>query len=808
VATGIRWIDRLLYEPIGIGWLDRLLDGRTVQSHSIDNNVVAPPTLAVAESHLSLSAASISPPVSVAFESHVQPFDIRETMSAKGNRAVSLAYDDTEGAGIDPTMRSSGGDMDERQRKETCLEIYRSNIWVSSCINVIAKRITSGGFAIEPVKQGEGDPDNAEILRQFCLRINDDWDFLQLIRSILVDLLIFGEAYCEILYKDGKPWKLFKVDCLTMSYKCDRRGRILEFRQQFDRGSRSLPLDPKNIIRWWLPHPRSSILALSPIELMLDAVNLDRHMVTWLTKFFEKGAKAPYWIKFGGDEAEATRFLAWLTENYTGEKNAHLPIVTWGDNSEITEFKAGALDIDFAVGREKACEEVLAGFNVPPAAVGIIHSGGLSDQGESQEKSLQYNTCDPLKQGVFEKLNYRTVSSPVGFGITDYIITTHYADYRNDEAVAKVQDMRIRNGSRTINEMRQEDGKLPYEKGEGGDIGIIITTKEITPVPRLDDIEDEQRQQSQATLQTAKANADIAVIKAKQAKEPPKPVPAALQQFPQGAPGQPPQQSQSGNNAQNTQDAAKNGATPQQQPPPTASKANAKGKQQQPGQQTQESTRPEVVEQHTGIMVALYPDEATAEALAVPGYEAPDELHVTLAFMGDMNDMYDDAYNPAVSPYYLTQALAAFATECAPLSGYAIDVQRFPGDDEAYPVFASVAVPGLHEFRAELVQRIEAANYRVDMTHPDYTPHMTLAYIPQDEPSPIHFIQPTPLTFTGFWLCIGDERQFFPFGDRSDETQPQESLLETAKDDLTGQIAAVFAAVEKRGSHALEGENA
>jgi HK97 family phage portal protein len=805
VATGIRWVDRLLYEPTGIGWLDRVLDGRTAHSKHTDYNADAgaSPMEPVAESQSSPLSAQVSHPVSVAFESHVQPFDIREAMSAKGNRAVSLAWDDTEGAGIDPTMRSSGGDMDERQRKETCLEIFRSNVWVSSCINVIAKRITSGGFAIEPVKQGEGDPANAELLRQFCLRINDDWDFLQLIRSILVDLLIFGEAYCEILYKDGKPWKLFKVDCLTMSYKCDPRGRILEYRQQFDRGSRSLPLDPKNIIRWWLPHPRSSILALSPIELMLDAVNLDRHMVTWLTKFFEKGAKAPYWIKFGGDEAEATRFLAWLTENYTGEKNAHLPIVTWGDNSEITEFKAGALDIDFTVGREKSCEEVLAGFNVPPAAVGIIHAGGLSDQGESQEKSLQYNTCDPLKQGVFEKLNYRIVTNPNGFGITDYIITTHYADYRNDDSVAKVQDMRIRNGSRTINEMRQEDGKLPYPKGQGGDVGIIITTKEITAVPRLDDLEDEARQTAQQQLEQVSLNNDLLKTKVQQAKKPPQPVPAALQQFAQG----PAQQGQPQANGQTTQQQGKDANSEPQTP--TAPAANvpvpaAKSKQQQTSTKAQESTRPEVIEQHSSIMVALFPDRQTAEALAVPGYEAPGELHVTLAFMGDMKDMYDDSY--------LTSALATYAAECGPLSGYAVDVQRFPGDEEAYPVFASVAVPGLHDFRAELVRRIVAANYPVDQTYPDYNPHMTLAYVPQDEPSPIVTITPTPLTFTGIWLCTGDERQFFPFGSTNDETQPQqqvtESLIETARDDLAGEIAAVFAAVEKRGSDALEGESA
>src|SRR6185503_4087567 len=54
---------------------------------------------------------------------------------------------------------------------------------------------------------------------------------------------------------------------------------------------------------------------------------------------------------------------------------------------------------------------------------------------------------------------------------------------------------------------------------------------EITPVPRLGDLEDEQKQNAQLALQQAQAAADLAQTKAKQAKEPPPEptVPPALQ---------------------------------------------------------------------------------------------------------------------------------------------------------------------------------------------------------------------------------------------------------------------------------------
>lgn len=466
---------------------------------------------------------------SVAFESHITEANYAAKHSkSNGNKAISLAWDENEGRGITGDMRQWEG-LSERDRKETLLEMYLANPWVSTCVDVIAKRITSGGFAVEPVKQGEGNPKNQETLRQFCLLINDHWDFLQFIRSIIMDLLIFGEAYCEIIRGPGGiPQKLFKIDCLTMTYKLDRYGNILEYNQQLSSTTKPNKLDVNSIIRWWFPHPGRSMDALSPMERVKDAVNVDKKMVNWVTTFFQKGAKVPFWIKSDADQAEATRQLAWIRETQTGEKNAHAPLMTYG-GAEVKEFGRGAIDIDFGKGRDRNRTEILAAYNVPPAIAGIIESGNIGGgSGEDQEKSFQYNTCDPVKQLVFEKLNFVIVQG--GFKITDFLITTRYADYRNDENVAKVQDMRIRNGSLTINESRQEGGKLPYPKTMGGDTPVFAVSKEVIPVPRLDDLEDEQRTQAQQQLEQGDAQTELLKTQVEKAKNPP-PVPPALQQF-------------------------------------------------------------------------------------------------------------------------------------------------------------------------------------------------------------------------------------------------------------------------------------
>jgi len=468
----------------------------------------------------------VPPPIpplktNLAFESH-----ILTEAAGKLPQHISSAWDERRRWGEQNPLIWQG--LTAQDRKRILLDIYLNNPWVSACIDVIAKRIFSGGYVVEKIdEEAKDNQQHFDVLNEFLLRINPDWDFNQLGRSLVQDKLIFGECYSELTWKNGQPWQLFKIDAIPMGYIADRYGQIEQFYQELEWSRQRNYLDPQNIIRWWFPHPRSSIDPFAPAEKVSDAVVIDKKMMTWMTSFFQKGAKFSYYFKGVADRDEADRFLVWFRQNFTGEKNAHVPPVTWG-NAEIAPLgNAGALEMDFQKGLDRMRTIVFAAFGVPPAAVSIIESGNIGGgTGEDQDKSLIFNACDPVKQAFLEKLNDRIVKR--GFGITDYRIGLKYADYRSDESVAKVEDLRIKNGSRTVDEIRLESGKKPYK--HGGGVPFIWSSKEVVPLSRLEDLEDEQRQTAQIALATAQANADLAQTKAKQAKEPAAPVPPALQQ--------------------------------------------------------------------------------------------------------------------------------------------------------------------------------------------------------------------------------------------------------------------------------------
>lgn len=126
-----------------------------------------------------------------------------------------------------------------------------------------------------------------------------------------------------------------------------------------------------------------------------------------------------------------------------------------------------------------------------------------------------------------------------------------------------------------------------------------------------------------------------------------------------------------------------------------------------------------------GVMVALYPDPAARDAVAkaISGPDTttpPDELHVTLAYLGKMSEvsMTADEIFRRVSD----------AVEGEPgLSGNIGGIGMFPpseGSEDREVTWVPVDVPGLTMLREQIVEALGD----VVATDHGFTPHMTLGY--------------------------------------------------------------------------------
>jgi HK97 family phage prohead protease len=169
---------------------------------------------------------------------------------------------------------------------------------------------------------------------------------------------------------------------------------------------------------------------------------------------------------------------------------------------------------------------------------------------------------------------------------------------------------------------------------------------------------------------------------------------------------------------------------------------------------------------HTGVMVALMVPadvgallwQATLAAAMPSGTELlpTTEYHLTLGYFGDSAEL-DDTLRGALS-----QAVATFAAEYAPLTGVISGMGRFNADDgDLHPVYASFDCPELVAFRTALVEACAAAGAEPLSAH-GFDPHITLAYMPADAETPDLRLDAIPVTFGAVTLAWGAMHSSFP----------------------------------------------
>lgn len=167
-----------------------------------------------------------------------------------------------------------------------------------------------------------------------------------------------------------------------------------------------------------------------------------------------------------------------------------------------------------------------------------------------------------------------------------------------------------------------------------------------------------------------------------------------------------------------------------------------------------------VNQEQAGVMVALYPPEETARAIALDASDLPDgsraipweELHLTLAFFGPADEQ------PADQAEAL-RALADFAGYWPIVRGTLNGMARFRGDEQdAYVLLYDS--PGLAEF-CDVVREVMGYYGLSASRGHSFTPHVTLASLPADAATPGKMPEAREVAMTQIGLAWGDSVTLF-----------------------------------------------
>jgi 2'-5' RNA ligase/phage-related protein len=126
-----------------------------------------------------------------------------------------------------------------------------------------------------------------------------------------------------------------------------------------------------------------------------------------------------------------------------------------------------------------------------------------------------------------------------------------------------------------------------------------------------------------------------------------------------------------------------------------------------------------------GVMVAFVPPRAIAEDLALDGGQLADDLHITLAYLGNKAD-----YTPEQLSL-LPQLVSSWAARQKPVTIRTGGVGKFTNAyKDQHVLWAAADIPGGAQMHTSLASELERYGFRLPSEH-GWTPHMTLRFVDQ-----------------------------------------------------------------------------
>lgn len=392
---------------------------------------------------------------------------------ARANRA-GFVPDIPRGGSTDNNPISAGS-VSRSDLLDQLYLVYVNCPWVSACVDVIARTCTAGGIQCVPNSYSQDNakiptpPPEVKAVQELLQQINPQDDVRQLFRTLIMDLLIFGDAFCEVTYVGSKPMWLWHLSPPTMTVNANEHGIVTGYTQVMDTG-RKVPFAPNEVIHIRLDSPKGGLYGVSPTEKNLMAIQAWLFTMALVTETMRRGDPIRAWVDWPPALADSDiqRFQQQYAIRNLGAKNIGNLFETKG-GATVHELGVNKVS-DWLIVLQHRRDEIISGFGVPPSKVSVIESGNLGGgTGTSQDRMFKINTCGPLQELILEKFTYALLFK--AYGVTDWHLKFADVDWRDDQVVEQIRDLRIRNGMYSLNRARADIGEPPTD---GGDDPILV----------------------------------------------------------------------------------------------------------------------------------------------------------------------------------------------------------------------------------------------------------------------------------------------------------------------------------------------
>lgn len=363
------------------------------------------------------------------------------------------------------------------------LKAYKG--WVYACVRAIATDVGTIEFQLQK-KSRDGWTEVKQHPALDVLATTNPFtttDGLYKATSSFLDLT--GNSFWYVAFNGrGQPSELWMLDPTKIDVIKSDSNYIQGYLYTNPKGVR-IPLKAIEVIPFQEFNPEDPYKGKGPTEAAALAIDTNRYAGEWNRNFFFNSAMPALALTTEANltQEQYDRLLEKWVSKFGGINNAHKPAILEG-GLKIAPINPTAKEMDFNASMTALRDEILATFGVPKSVLGITEDVNRANA-EASEYVFAKRVIQPRMRFIATVLSEFYL--PL-WGLTpaQYRIIAKDVVPQNIEADLKRKQTSLGGAAwKTINEVREEEGKDPVE---GGDVlyipGTLVTLEEASkPTP-------------------------------------------------------------------------------------------------------------------------------------------------------------------------------------------------------------------------------------------------------------------------------------------------------------------------------------
>ena len=392
------------------------------------------------------------------------------------------------------------------------------------CVDTLKKKIAKTKWVIRTIDpMAKADEQQVKEITDLLKNPNDQDSMRSFLDKILEDLLVLDAVAIEkTRFPDGKLAQMYQVDASTIRPVYDEMGKQdipvplpngetppVSYLQIFNNSMYGGPESGEIVAAWakkdfmyFHMNPQGTIdnfgYGLSPIEAVLSVVSNLLNADNFNGNYFDEGAFPPIILQLAQslDVRQLEAYREYLYNQIEG--NFHKPaIVAGGGEMKVHNLKdLTNREMQFMEYTLWLSKLMCAAYGLSPDDIGLTDTTGSKSVAESQKEISEgkgYGSyLDLLKEIINSQIIWKD------FGYTDLEFEWVAIDSLDPKTAVEIQDIRLKNGTMTVNEVREKNGDLPFEDWAdqpmvlGNDGYSVIHTDEHEEITEEDEVQGEK----------------------------------------------------------------------------------------------------------------------------------------------------------------------------------------------------------------------------------------------------------------------------------------------------------------------------